>query len=64
VILSIAEASSTDENIEWILLFLQTLAQDWIVTPLIFIILTLAISNPNSTRIINTKNQVEEETKK
>jgi len=60
VILAIAEGSSSDENTEWGSLFGRTLAQDWIVTPLIFMILTLVVSDSNTTKILSKKIEADE----
>ena len=43
LIFIIGEESDSVENVEWISFFGRVLAQDWIVTPLIIIILALAV---------------------
>ena len=54
-ILAIAEEVDSDENALWGSLFGKSLAQDWIVTPLLLLILTLALSNDNTTKIMVKK---------
>jgi len=44
-IISIGESVSTEENLETAGIFGRTLAQDWIVTPLIFMILMALVQD-------------------
>jgi len=43
LIFIIGEESNHDENVTWISFFGRVLAQDWILTPLILILIMLAI---------------------
>jgi hypothetical protein len=52
VIISIGEASNGQENLKLMGLFARTLAQDWLVTPLLIMILMWVLQSPNYTKLV------------
>eukprot|EP00330_Aristerostoma_sp_ATCC50986_P004585 CAMPEP_0114583792 /NCGR_PEP_ID=MMETSP0125-20121206/7486_1 /TAXON_ID=485358 ORGANISM="Aristerostoma sp., Strain ATCC 50986" /NCGR_SAMPLE_ID=MMETSP0125 /ASSEMBLY_ACC=CAM_ASM_000245 /LENGTH=76 /DNA_ID=CAMNT_0001777525 /DNA_START=1058 /DNA_END=1288 /DNA_ORIENTATION=+ len=45
---------------EWGSLFGRSLAQDWIITPLILMILTLVVNDDNTTKVLTKKSEIDE----
>jgi len=55
VILAISENSSSDEKLELLGLYGRAIAQDWLVTPLIFMLLMFVLSDKYITKMLSHK---------
>jgi len=58
-IISIGEGSSNEENKELLGLLGRTLAQDWIVTPFILMLITFVVQEENATKVMALKESSE-----